>query len=125
MSTYQFFGLSSFWQGFFLFLIWLPILICWIFALVDLFQRDDLSGWAIALWLILIIFLPLLGTLLYFVFRPFTTRDAEAQEELKKEYEFEKAAKTADKLHKLQELLDKGAVTQEQFDKQKAKLLKE
>jgi len=121
----EFLAMNNFWTGFLLFLIWLPIILCWAFALIDLFQRDDLSGWAIAGWLVLIIFIPLLGVLLYFVFRPFTARDEEAEKDYKEQLEYEKAAKTTDKLHKLQELKEKGAITDEQFEKQKAKLLKD
>ena len=36
----------------------------------DIFRREDLSGWAKAGWTILIIFLPLLGILIYLIARP-------------------------------------------------------
>jgi hypothetical protein len=48
----------SFMDGFFLLLIWIPLIVIWAFALMDLFRRDDLSGGMIAFWLILIIILP-------------------------------------------------------------------
>jgi uncharacterized membrane protein YozB (DUF420 family) len=41
-----------------------------IYAFVDNFTRHDHSGWAKALWAILIIFLPILGTIIYLVARP-------------------------------------------------------
>lgn len=115
----------SFWEGFFLLLIWIPIIFMWGFALVDLFRRDDLSGWAIAGWLLLIIVLPLLGVLFYFIFRPVTAQDMEAVATYQKEIESNKASNAVDKLHKLSELRDKGDITQEEFEKQKARLLKE
>lgn len=115
----------TFWEGFFLFLIWLPIAFCWAFALIDLFRRDDLSGWMIALWVIAIIILPILGMLVYFIVRPVTARDIEAQKDYAQELEFEKTARATDRLHKLSELKDKGDITREQFEKQKAKLLRE
>jgi len=115
----------SFWEGFFLILIWVPIIFLWGFALVDLFRRDDLSGWAVAGWLLLIIILPLLGVLFYFIFRPVTAQDVQAAEEYKQEMEFNKASSAADKLHKLSELRDKGDITQEEFEKQKKRLLKD
>lgn len=113
----------TFWQGFLLFLIWLPVAFCWAFALLDLFRRDDLSGWAIALWVIAIILLPIFGMLIYFIVRPVTAQDVKDRENFEKEAEFEKSARVADKLHKLSELRDKGDITQEQFEKQKEKLL--
>jgi uncharacterized membrane protein len=115
----------GFWEGFFLMLIWIPLIFLWAFALVDLFQRNDLSGWAVAGWLILIILLPLFGVLFYFLFRPVTAQDIEAQQSMMEEAEFAKTADATDKLHKLSELRDKGDITQEEFEKQKAKLLKE
>lgn len=115
----------SFWDGFFLLLIFIPMVICWVFAFVDLFRRDDLKGWEIALWIIFLILIPILGVLFYFILRPVTRKDVEMAEEYQKELEFDKAAKATDKLHKLSELRDKGDITQEQFQKQKDKLLKD
>ena len=113
----------GFWQGFFLLLIFIPVAICWVFAFIDLFRRDDLSGWMIAFWIFFLIVIPILGVLIYFIARPFTAQDAAMQEEYRKQVESEGAAKAADRLHKLSELKDKGDITQEEFDKQKAKLL--
>lgn len=113
----------DFWDGFFLLLIFLPIAMCWIFAFVDIFRRNDLKGWEMALWIILILLLPILGMLIYFLVRPVTAQDVQMQEEYEKAAEFEKASKATDKLHKLSQLRDKGDITQEQFEKQKAKLL--
>jgi flagellar biosynthesis/type III secretory pathway M-ring protein FliF/YscJ len=117
--------MDNFWEGFFLILIFLPLIYFWGFACVDLFTRKDLSGWSIALWLLVIIFLPVFGVLMYFIFRPVTARDVEAAEAYAEERDFAKAAQTTDKLHKLSELRDKGDISQEEFEKQKAKLLKE
>ena len=115
----------GFWDGFLLLLIWIPLIICWAFALIDLFRRDDLSGWMIAFWLVFIIFLPFLGVLIYFIVRPVTAQDMKMQKEYVKEVEFEKTAASVDKLHKLVELHEKGVITDEQFEKKKAKLLSE
>jgi type VI protein secretion system component VasK len=114
----------SFWDVFLLFVIWLPVIMLWMFALVDLFHRDDLSGWSVALWLLVIIFLPLLGVLCYFIFRPHTEQDSEMEKKYMEEAEAEKAARVADRLNKLSLLKEKGDITPEQFEKQKEKLLK-
>lgn len=115
----------SFWDGFFLMLIFIPIAMCWAFALVDLIRRKDLSGWVVALWLIAIIIFPLFGTLFYFIFRPITKQDLEMQAAYETEIEFEKTAKEVDKLHKLADLRDKGVISEEEFEKKKAKLVRE
>lgn len=47
-------------------LITLGVLVAWVFALVDLFRNPGLSGAQRAAWLLIIVLLPLLGTVLYF-----------------------------------------------------------
>lgn len=110
-------------SGFFLLLIFIPVAICWVFALMDLFRRDDLSGWMTAFWIFFLIVIPILGVLIYFIARPVTVQDVAMQEEYQKQVESEKAGKAADRLHKLSDLKDRGDITQEEYDKQKAKLL--
>lgn len=41
-----------------------------IWALIDNFTRHDHGGWAKAGWLILIIILPVIGTIIYYLARP-------------------------------------------------------
>ena len=113
----------GFWGWFFLFLIFIPLVMLWIYTLVDIFQRVDLSGWAKALWVIFVLFLPLLGMLIYFIARPVLPQDIQAQEQYAKAAEAAQAADVTDKLTKLSDLRDKGVLTEEEFQKQKAKLL--
>ena len=49
---------------FFFWVIWFWTLII---VLTDVFGRNDISGWAKALWVIFTIFLPLLGVLVYLI----------------------------------------------------------
>jgi hypothetical protein len=44
----------------------------WAFVRVfsDIFVRDDLSGWAKAGWVLLIVALPFIGILIYLIARP-------------------------------------------------------
>jgi len=51
----------------FLIVVWLIVMI-----LYDNFARHDHSGWAKAGWTILVIFLPLIGALIYMIARPAT-----------------------------------------------------
>jgi hypothetical protein len=67
--AYDFPLLSMFWVllwWFFLFAIFFAV----IYAFIDNFRRHDHSGWAKAGWALLILILPLLGTLIYLVARP-------------------------------------------------------
>jgi hypothetical protein len=60
----------SFWQLIFVLLIYIPIVLLWLFALVDLARRQDLSGLAKGLWAVAIVFLPLIGMIVYFATSP-------------------------------------------------------
>lgn len=61
---------QNFWDGFFLLLIYLPLLLLWGLALVDIFRRGDLSGVARVVWVVVVIVLPFVGTLVYLLSRP-------------------------------------------------------
>src|SRR6188472_4397586 len=56
--------LSMIW--FFLFFIWIWLLIV-VFS--DIFRSHDLSGWAKALWVLFVVFLPYLGVFVYLIAR--------------------------------------------------------
>jgi ABC-type multidrug transport system fused ATPase/permease subunit len=114
---------TGFWGWFFLFLIFIPMMMLWVYTLVDIFQRVDLSGWAKALWVIFVLVLPLLGMLIYFIARPILPQDVQRQQQYEKSIQAEQAADVADKLSKLSELRDKGVISEEEFQAQKAKLL--
>ena len=48
----------------------IPVLILWGYAVVSLIARPDLGIGAKLLWLLVIILLPLIGSILYFMLRP-------------------------------------------------------
>lgn len=110
----------TFWNVFFILLVFIPLVMLWVFALVDLFQRTDLSGWAKALWAVAIVLFPLLGLLIYFITRPPT---AEEEAAAQRSYQQQTAQSVPDQLEKLSALHDKGALTDEEYQQQKAKLL--
>ena len=111
----------------FFFVIWIWILIT---ILTDLFRDHELSGWAKAAWVLFLVFIPFLTALIYLIARGEGMRDRtiKANADAKKHFdEYVRqqahAASPADELHKLAELKDKGALSQEEFDQAKAKLL--
>lgn len=111
----------------FFFVIWIWILIT---ILTDLFRDHELSGWAKAAWVLFLVFIPFLTALIYLIARGEGMRDRtiKAQADAKKHFdeyvrEQAHAASPADELHKLAELKDKGALSQEEFERAKAKLL--
>jgi len=52
---------------FFAWVIWVYLLVL---VLADNFRRHDQSGWAKAAWTLFVIFLPLVGVLVYMIARP-------------------------------------------------------
>lgn len=64
------FALSTFWQVFVILIVWIPLILLWVFALVELFRnRDALEGWQVALWLLGIVFLPIVGPAVYLAYQ--------------------------------------------------------
>ena len=112
---------------FFLWVIWIWILI-WIF--MDIFRSRDLSGGAKALWILFVIFLPMIGVLVYLIARggkmhQHAVQDAQAQDQAARAYIREAAGpeSSADQLAKLADLRDRGVITAEEFEREKAKIL--
>ena len=50
--------------------VWMLWIFLVIWTLVDNFRRRDHGGWAKAAWTVFIIFVPLIGILVYFIARP-------------------------------------------------------
>jgi ABC-type multidrug transport system fused ATPase/permease subunit len=128
-SSYSYPVLGVFWTILMLFLwvIWFWILIT---IIIDIFRSHDLSGWAKALWFVFILFLPLIGVLVYLIARggkmhERQVRQAHLQEEQLRGYVQEAASSqsSADQLAKLADLRDRGVITAEEFDREKAKIL--
>ena len=110
----------------FFFVIWIWILIT---ILSDLFRDHETSGWAKAAWVLFLVFIPFVTALIYLIARGGGMRERaiQAQNEAKHQMDayIREQANTspADELHKLQELKEKGALSPEEFEKAKAKLL--
>ncbi len=111
---------------FFLLFAWIWILIS---VIMDLFRDHELSGVVKAVWVFFLVFIPLIGVLIYLIARGDGMRDRALKEQAdaKKhfdEYVREQAhASPADELHKLNELKEKGALSAEEFERAKTRLL--
>ena len=110
---------------FFLFFAWL---MCLFSVLGDIFRSRDLGGGAKALWVIFVVILPWLGVLIYLIvehdgMRERGMKQAQAQKDQFDQYVREASGGSADEIAKAKQLLDQGAITQEEFDALKAKAL--
>jgi hypothetical protein len=123
--------LDIFWSifEFFLWVIWIWLLI-WIF--IDIFRSHDLSGWGKALWFLFVLIIPLVGVLVYLIVRGGSMHERAVQQANQQDQAFRQyvqqaadssPASTADQLTKLADLRDRGVITAEEFDREKAKLL--
>src|SRR6185312_8189726 len=112
---------------FFAWVIWFWILIT-VFA--DLFRRHDISGWGKAGWTLFCIVLPFLGVLIYIGTQgkgmaERNRKDAQAGRAQLDQYVRETAGGggSAAEIDRAKQLLDSGAITQEEFDQVKRKAL--
>ena len=118
--------LWSFW-----FFIWIAALMVWFRCLFDLFADKSLSGWGKAGWVLLLIFVPWLGALIYMIARgrSMTQRQVDAATQLRAEQDkyIQQVAgssqSSADQIASAKALLDSGTISQAEFDTLKAKAL--
>ncbi|MDN5797872.1 MAG: PLDc N-terminal domain-containing protein [Intrasporangium sp.] len=113
------------------------VFVAWLIALfsiiVDLFRDRELSGWAKAVWLLFLMFVPFLTALIYLIARGRgmagrSVAQARAQQDAADSYIRSVAGGgpvggPATEIAKAKELLDAGSITQTEFDSLKAKAL--
>lgn len=114
----------TFWNFFFLMLIYVPLVLLWVFTLVDLAHRRDLSSLAKGLWAVAVVLLPLIGMLVYFVTRPEDVETPTATGSLPPgDALVPPTQDQLDEIEKLAGLRDSGLLTDEEFSSIKAKIL--
>ena len=110
----------------FLFVAWLWILFA---VIADLFRDHELSGWAKAGWVVVLILLPLLGTLIYLIARGQGMRERSIAEQRELQGQLDSYVRetagtsSVDQLHKLSDMKQRGDISEAEFEQQKAKLL--
>ena len=123
--------LNLFWTmfEFFLWVIWIWILIM---VFIDIFRSHDLGGFAKALWFLFVLFIPLIGVLVYLIARGGSMHERAARQAQQHDAEARayiqqaaasSPASTADQLAKLADLRDRGVISAAEFDREKAKIL--
>jgi hypothetical protein len=122
--------LDVFWTMFeiFAFVVWFWLLFT---VLMDVFRSSDLSGWGKAGWTVFVLFLPLIGVLMYLIVRGRSMHRRAAQQAAQQEEAFrgyvQEAAgsspSSADQLAKLADLRQRGVITSDEFQQEKSKVL--
>jgi Short C-terminal domain/Phospholipase_D-nuclease N-terminal len=113
---------------FFMFFIWIWLLVM-VFS--DIFRSHDLGGFAKTLWVLFVIIVPYLGVFVYLIARGHKMHEhavaaAEAQNAAARSYIQQAAGTsggTAEELSRLADLKEKGVISDDEFQKLKAKAL--
>jgi hypothetical protein len=121
--------LDLFWTMllFFLFIAWISLLIQ---VYADVFRSDDLGGVGKAAWTIFVLVLPYLGVFVYLIARGGSMQERSADRAARAQQATERyirdiatAPSSTDELVKLTQLRDQGALTPEEFEAQKSRIL--
>ncbi|HEX4673222.1 MAG TPA: SHOCT domain-containing protein [Solirubrobacteraceae bacterium] len=113
-----------------IFFAWVIFIWIAITVLIDVFRRGDISGWGKAAWVVFVVILPWIGVLTYLIVNHAGMAERRAQDTQVAQAQFDQyvrqAAGTggpASEIQKAKELLDNGAITQQEFDAIKTKAL--
>ena len=128
-SSYSYPLLGAFWTilEIFLWVLWIWVLI---YVFIDIFRSRDLSGGGKALWFLFVLFIPLIGVLVYLIVRGDSMHKRALNQARQQDEEFRAYVQdaagprsSADELTKLAGLRDQGVITAQEFEQQKAKIL--
>jgi hypothetical protein len=129
MLAYDYPILGLFWTMLIIFL-WVAWIVLLFRVIADVF-RSDKSGVVKAIWVLVLIFLPMIGVLVYLIANGGSMAERDVAAVQQQEAAFQSYVRsvagtsggTADELSKLADLKSKGMLTDEEFAAQKAKIL--
>jgi ABC-type multidrug transport system fused ATPase/permease subunit len=111
----------------FFFVVWIWILIT---ILMDLFRDHEMSGWGKAAWVFFLIFFPFITALVYLIVRGSGMRQRAVAEQVEAKKQFDQyvqqtaaSASPVDELKKLDEMKKSGSISDEDYEKLKAKIV--
>ena len=130
MLAYDYPILGVFWSMM-IFFLWVAWIVLVFRVIMDIFRNHDMGGFAKALWLLFVIVVPWFGVLIYLLANgaDMTKRAMQDQQDAQDQYAqyirqtAGSGISSADELTKLASLRDSGAITDDEFAAQKAKLL--
>jgi hypothetical protein len=107
-----------------IFFFWMIYIWIFITVFADIFRRNDIGGGKKAMWIFFLIFLPLLGLLIYMIARPkMTEQDKQLMEEAAARQKRAAGYSAAEEIAKAQALKDSGAITDAEFQELKRKAM--
>jgi hypothetical protein len=116
-------------------MIWFVLFFIWIWLLImvfaDIFRSHDMGGVAKALWIIFVIVVPYLGVFVYLIARGHKMQEHAVQAAQAQQTAFDEAVRAAapaapsaaQELANLADLKAKGVISEEEFNRLKAKAL--
>jgi hypothetical protein len=116
----------------FLFFGWVLFIWLLITVYMDLFRRQDIGGWAKALWVVFTLVLPFIGTFAYLISEGRNMKDRQRQEVERATADLDDhirsvagdgAGNSTDQIDRAKHLLDSGAITPDEYDRLKQKAL--
>ncbi|MBX3312837.1 MAG: SHOCT domain-containing protein [Actinobacteria bacterium] len=113
------------------FFLWIAWIIVLFRTVVDVFRSQDMSGFAKAFWLLFIIVIPWLGVLIYLIANGDKMAEREVQDVKDRDAAFRSYVRdaagggqtAAAELAQLADLRDRGVLSEDEFQSQKAKLI--
>jgi uncharacterized membrane protein len=114
---------------FLLWLVWIFLFVIWFWLLImifsDIFRRHDIHGFAKTMWVIFVIVLPFLGIFVYLITQSHgmaerNMEQAKAQQEQLRQIV---GTSSADELMKLDQLKASGSITDDEYQKMRAKVI--
>ena len=113
-----------------IFFAWVIFIWIAITVLIDVFRRQDMSGWAKAAWTIFVVLLPWIGVLVYLIVNHQGMTERRYKDAADQQAQFDQYVRTtagsggpAAEIDRATKLLDEGTITQAEFDAIKAKAL--
>jgi hypothetical protein len=113
-----------------IFFAWVIFIWIAITVLIDVFRRDDISGWGKAAWVVFVVILPWIGVLTYLIVNHTGMAERRSQDTQVAQAQFDQYVRQAagkggpaSEIETAKQLLDNGTISQEEFDAIKAKAL--
>jgi hypothetical protein len=117
-------------RNFFVDVFTIFVFIMWFWLLIsiagDLFRRNDISGWGKAIWIIVLILIPYIGVLAYLISqgRGMAERNMQQAQQAREELRRAVGFSAADEIEKLDRLKKAGSISDAEFTRLRAQLIK-